>query len=420
MGGVEGLFWAAKVCVANFVATSGTPCLELLPLWQIGSFPQPPVRSTVQLHAARFSCALAAIGCKSIKLGLRRILCRLAGPIYLVVFVGCFSEELIQLLSMNFQIEVSGLHKSFKTAKGPFEALRGVNLSVVKGEIFGFLGPNGAGKTTTLRILTTLLPFEKGEVRVAGVDVKENPQLVRTKVGYVSQKGGADRQATGFENLLLEGRLYGMSKADASRQAEELVETFSLAECIHRLVSTYSGGQQRRLDIALGMMHRPEILFLDEPTNGLDPQNREHLWSKILNLKESGVTIFLTSHYLDEVDALSDRLAIMDHGKIVASGTPASLKKEISGDIVTVGLHSRFHSSAKTLFEAQETYIREIIPGEQEFRLFVDRGELALPQILRLLDQENIQLETIQMSVPSLNDVFLKKTGRQLREGEPT
>jgi len=320
---------------------------------------------------------------------------------------------------MTSEVEISELHKSFKTSKGPLEALRGVNLSIHKGEIFGFLGPNGAGKTTTLRILTTLLPFEKGEVRVAGIDVQKNPQLVRKRIGYVSQKGGADRHATGWENLVLEGRLYGMTKADACKQAEELVEAFSLEECIQRFVSTYSGGQQRRLDIALGMMHGPDILFLDEPTNGLDPQNRDHLWSKIRKLREQGVTIFLTSHYLDEVDALSDRLAIMDHGQIVASGTPSSLKKEISGDIVTVGLHQRFHSSAKTLFQSHESLIREIVLGEQELRLFVDRGESALPQILRLLDQANIQLETIQMSIPSLNDVFLKKTGRYLREGEP-
>lgn len=316
------------------------------------------------------------------------------------------------------QIEISGLYKSFKTPKGNIEALRGVDLSVSKGEVFGFLGPNGAGKTTTLRILTTLLPFEKGEVRVAGIDVKKAPQLVRQRIGYVSQKGGADRSATGLENLILQGQLYGINKADAHKQAEELVKTFSLEECIEHFVSTYSGGQQRRLDIALGMMHQPGILFLDEPTNGLDPQNRDHLWSKILKLKANGVTIFLTSHYLEEVDVLSDRLAIMDHGKIVASGTPSSLKKEISGDIVTVGLHQRFHPSAMTLFQSHESFIREILPGEQELRLFVDQGELALPQILRLLDQANIQLDTIQMSVPSLNDVFLKKTGRSLREGD--
>lgn len=313
-------------------------------------------------------------------------------------------------------IQISNLRKSFKTAKGSFEALRGVDLSVSEGEIFGFLGPNGAGKTTTLRILTTLLPFDQGEVLVNGIDVKKDPELVRKRIGYVSQKGGADRTATGWENLILEGRLYGMDRSSAEKQAQELIEAFALEECIHRFVSTYSGGQQRRLDIALGMMHQPKVLFLDEPTNGLDPQNRDHLWSKILELKKHGITIFLTSHYLDEVDTLADRLAIIDHGKIVASGTPSALKKEISGDIVTVGVDQKFHSHAMTLLQSQESLVREIIPLEEKLRLFVERGEAALPQILRLLDQAEIQLETIQMSIPSLNDVFLKKTGRDLRE----
>lgn len=319
-------------------------------------------------------------------------------------------------MESKFAVTLSNIYKTFRTSKGQVDALQGVNLEVAKGEVFGFLGPNGAGKTTALRILTTLLPFEKGEARVAGVDVKENPEEVRRRIGYVSQRGGASRYLTGWENLVLQGRLYGMTKKDACKEAKSLVETFALEDCIKRLVSTYSGGQQRRLDIAIGMMHQPNILFLDEPTNGLDPQNRNNLWSKILKLKEDGVTIFLTSHYLDEVDALADTLAIMDHGKIVASGSPRALKKQISGDIVTIGIHKDFHSHVIPLFEGEKTYIREITPGEQDFRLHVDKGESALPQILRLLDQANIQFETIQMSTPSLNDVFLKKTGRFLRE----
>ena len=320
---------------------------------------------------------------------------------------------------MQPAVVTSNLKKKFRTSKGFIEALQGVDLEVSKGEIFGFLGPNGAGKTTTLRILTTLLPFDEGEAVVAGVNVKADPQNVRRRIGYVSQKGGADRQATGWENLVLHGRLYGMTKPDAIKQAETLIDTFSLSECIKRLVSTYSGGQQRRLDIALGMMHKPEILFLDEPTNGLDPQNRANLWTKILKLKEEGITIFLTSHYLDEADALSDTLAIMDHGKIVATGTPSTLKKQISGDIVTVGIHKDFHEHAISLFQGEKTFIREITPGEQDLRLYVEKGESALPQIIRMLDKANIQLETIQMSIPSLNDVFMKKTGRFLREGDP-
>lgn len=313
-------------------------------------------------------------------------------------------------------ITISNLWKTFQSTKGPVEALRGVNLVVPQGKIFGFLGPNGAGKTTTLRILTTLLPFEKGDATVAGVNVKKSPQEVRKKIGYVSQNGGTDRSATGRENLILQGRLYGLSKRNAMEQAQKLIETFALQECIDRLVSTFSGGQKRRLDIALGMMHNPKILFLDEPTNGLDPQNRDNLWSKIFALKEEGITVFLTSHYLDEVDYLADTLAIMDHGKIVATGTPAALKKEISGDIVTIGMQKHFHSEALSLFQQESTFIREVTPSEKELRLHVDQGESALPQILRLLDQAKIQLETIQLAIPSLNDVFLKQTGRFLRD----
>lgn len=314
----------------------------------------------------------------------------------------------------NFAVTLSDVHKTFP---GDVKAVRGVNLEVPEGQIFGFLGPNGAGKTTTLRILTTLMPFEKGEVFVGGINVKQNPEEVRRCIGYVSQKGGGDSTATGWENLVLQGRLYGLGKAQAVRQANSVVESFSLQECIHRLVETYSGGQRRRLDIALAMMHQPKILFLDEPTNGLDPQSRNHLWAKIIELRQEGVTVFLTSHYLDEVDALADTLAIMDHGNIVAFGTPAALKKQISGDIITIGMPETFHKYAISLFDTQNSFLREINAEGPDLRLFVEKGASALPQILRMLDQANIHFETIQMSVPSLNDVFLKKTGRSLREG---
>ncbi len=313
-------------------------------------------------------------------------------------------------------VVLSDVYKTFSGQKGDVQALRGVNLEVPRGEIFGFLGPNGAGKTTTLRILTTLLPFEKGEAYVEGIDVKREPQRVRKCIGYVSQKGGADLHSTGWENLVLQGRLYGLDKQEASATAEILVNDFTLKECISRFVSSYSGGQRRRLDIALAMMHQPKVLFLDEPTNGLDPQSRDNLWSKILELKQSGITIFLTSHYLDEVDALADSLAIMDHGKIVAFGSPSILKKQISGDIISIGVSKSFHEHAISLFKDKNPFLREIRSEEQEIRLYVDKGASALPQILRVLDQANIQFETIHMSIPSLNDVFLKKTGRSLRE----
>jgi ABC-2 type transport system ATP-binding protein len=316
----------------------------------------------------------------------------------------------------DIAISVSHLYKTFPSRKGTIEALRGVNIAIPKGTIFGFLGPNGAGKTTTLRILTTLLPFDQGEAIVDGIHIQEHPEEVRKKIGYVSQQGGADRNATGWENLILQGRLYGLSKDACQRQANVLAETFSLTSCLHRLVSTYSGGQRRRLDIALGLMHNPRILFLDEPTNGLDPQNRDNLWAKIRQFKEDGITIFITSHYLDEIDALADTLAIMDHGQIVASGTPQELKSQISGDIITIGLRKEFHENAVALFEEEKARFREIVAEENRVRLYVDKGESAIPTILGLLDRAHIQLETIQLSVPSLNDVFLKRTGRSLRE----
>ncbi len=311
---------------------------------------------------------------------------------------------------------LSNIHKTFRGFKEQVHALRGVDLIVPKGEVFGFLGPNGAGKTTTLRILTTLLPFEIGEANVAGIDVKRYPDRVRKCIGYVSQKGGADCRATGWENLILQGRLYGLSKVESIEQAKTLIDDFFLKECIERLVESYSGGQRRRLDIALAMMHQPKILFLDEPTNGLDPQSRDNLWSKILQLKERGITIFLTSHYLDEVDALSDSLAIMDHGKIVAQGTPSMLKKEISGDIISIGVAKSFHEHAISLFQDKKDLFKEVSSVDQELRLYVERGAVALPHILRVLDHGKVEFETIQMAIPSLNDVFLKKTGRYLRE----
>lgn len=317
---------------------------------------------------------------------------------------------------MELAVKISKLKKTFSSRAGKVEALRGVDLEVPKGEIFGFLGPNGAGKTTTLRILTTVLPYDEGEAVVVGYNVLTHPHEVRKRIGYVSQKGGADRHATGLDNLLLQGKLHGMDHEKAMKQAKSLVEVFALEEYIERKVESFSGGQQRRLDIAMGMMHYPKILFLDEPTNGLDPQNRANLWDQIRTLKNEGVTIFLTSHYLDEVDALSDTLAIMDHGKIVASGSPTLLKKEISGDVVTIGIDKKSHEKATLLFKEQDSFVREVSWENESLRLYVSEGDAALPQILRVLDKAEITLETIKMSLPSLDDVFLKKTGRLLRE----
>lgn len=318
---------------------------------------------------------------------------------------------------MKYAVLTQDLKKSFVTKKGAYEAVRGVNLAVFSGEIFGFLGPNGAGKTTTLKMLTTLLQPDSGTAFVSDFDVIQNPQEVRKRIGYVSQIGGSDRGAKGIENLILQGQLYGMSASLAKKRAKEVIDILNLSDCADRFITTYSGGQRRRLDIGLGIMHRPNVLFLDEPTTGLDPQNRANLWEQIRLLKEQGTTIFLTSHYLDEVDFLSDRLAIMDQGRIVAEGSPRELKKQIAGDVVTIG----FKSDEKQSLRAMEmfklrSFVREATHENQSMRLYVEDGAAAVPQILRLLDEERIPLQTIELSMPTLDDVFLKRTGRSLRE----
>jgi ABC-2 type transport system ATP-binding protein len=221
-------------------------------------------------------------------------------------------------------IETHGLRKTFKARGRTVEAVADVDLAVRAGEIFGFLGPNGPGKTTTLRMLATLLPPDGGSARIAGCDLRTEPRRVRERIGYVGQAGGTTPMATGRGELVLQGRLYGMSKAQARARAAELLAMVELEAAADRPTKTYSGGQRRRLDVALGLAHRPRVLFLDEPTTGLDPQSRAHLWDEVRALHRSGVTIFLTTHYLDEADALCDRVAIIDEGRIVAEGTPPS------------------------------------------------------------------------------------------------
>ncbi len=295
-----------------------------------------------------------------------------------------------------------------------------MSISVGRGEIFGFLGPNGAGKTTTLRMLTTLLPIDEGTAIVAGLDVGRSPREVRARIGYVSQLGGADELATGRENLVLQGRLYGDDRDTVTSRADRLMDALDIAEFAERKVRTYSGGQRRRLDIAMGIVHEPEVLFLDEPTTGLDPQNRANLWVQIESLRDRGTTVFLTTHYLEEADALCDRLVIMDHGEIVAEGTPRDLKREVAGDAVVVSVHGGHEAArrAASLLE-REPYVREVAVEEEGLRLYVEDGAAALPAMLRLLDAASIELRTINLSEPTLDDVFLRQTGRSLRDAGP-
>ncbi|WP_433298109.1 ATP-binding cassette domain-containing protein [Actinoplanes sp. CA-030573] len=312
-------------------------------------------------------------------------------------------------------IETRGLRKSFTSRQGRekkiVEAVRGVDLDVSEGEIFGFLGPNGAGKTTTLRMLATLIEPDGGTATIAGADLRTDPGQVRRRIGYVAQGGSTWDDSTAREELVLQARLYGASKATAQQRAAAVLESFQLSEYADRKCKTYSGGQRRRVDIALGIIHEPRVVFLDEPTTGLDPQSRAHMWDEVRRLREEGMTVFITTHYLDEADALCDRISIMDHGEIVASGTPASLKREISGDVVRVGLPlGAVDAAAAALAEYK------IEKHDDSVRLYVEDGAVAIPQILRALDAADVPLGTIELHRPSLDDVFLTKTGRSLRE----
>ena len=315
-------------------------------------------------------------------------------------------------------IETAGLRRVFKghgrDQRGAVEAVAGVDLRVEAGDIFGFLGPNGAGKTTTLRILATLLPPTAGTARVAGFDVAHKPEEVRKRIGYVAQAGGSYRESTGREELVIQGRLFGMSKADAGRRAQEILDALDLSDAADRTCGTYSGGMRRRLNIGIGMVHRPVVLFLDEPTTGLDPQARARMWDEIRKLRDGGTSVFLTTHYLEEADALCDRLAIIDNGRIVAEGSPSQLKREIAGDVLTIGVDGDCDRVIELM--AAQSFVREAGLEDGLVRLYVDKGDEAVPSVLRILDSHGLAPTTMNLHRPSLDDVFLKKTGRSLRE----
>src|SRR4051812_25951763 len=314
-------------------------------------------------------------------------------------------------------IETRGLRKAFTSRQGrekkTVEAVRGVDLDVAEGEIFGFLGPKGAGKPPPLRMRATLIEPDGGTATIAGVDLLRSPGEVRRRIGYVAQGGSTWDESTAREELILQSRLYGMSKATASSRAAKVLDSFQLSEYADRRCKTYSGGQRRRVDIALGIIHEPKVVFLDEPTTGLDPQSRAHMWDEVRRLREEGMTVFITTHYLDEADALCDRISIMDHGEIVASGSPASLKREISGDVVHVGTLS-VAAAAEVLDAAG--FVKKLETHEDSVRLYVEDGASAIPLILRALDGASVELGTIELHRPTLDDVFLTKTGRSLRE----
>jgi ABC-2 type transport system ATP-binding protein len=322
-------------------------------------------------------------------------------------------------------IEAKGLARTFKSRKRTVNAVRGVDLTVEEGEIVGFLGPNGAGKTTTLRMLTTLLTPTAGTATVAGQDLLRDPLGVRRRIGFVPQAigqtmGGTDNQSTVAEEILDQAALYRIGKTEARRRAELLTSQLDLTGLDQRLVKTLSGGQRRRLEIALGLVHEPPLVFLDEPTTGLDPQSRSNMWDHIRGVRaDLGTTVFLTTHYLDEADALCDRVFIIDNGEIVAEGTPDELKRRVSGDIVTLAV-SGSGDEARELLKRQPIVEDVTVADDGALRLSVSHGAEALPSLLRVLDDAGITMTSINLSRPTLDDVFLTTTGRSLRDDSPS
>ena len=305
-------------------------------------------------------------------------------------------------------IVVEGLKKSYKGV----QALAGVSFSVREGEVFGLLGPNGAGKSTTVRILATLSRMDAGRAEVAGHDVRRQAGAVRRSIGYVSQDSGVDQNGTGRENLMLQGRVQGMGGRELRDRVSELLEFVGIADAADRVVKTYSGGMRRRLDIALGLVHRPKVLFLDEPTTGLDPEARAGMWDEVGRLaRQERLTILLTTHYLEEADELADRLAIVSRGQIVVEGTPRELKATLRGDAVHLELVDGRMDDARRILER----LGATPESGGEGRTLVSRvenGNRALPGILSALEQEGIGVESVGVSRPSLDDVYLHYTGR--------
>jgi ABC-2 type transport system ATP-binding protein len=293
-------------------------------------------------------------------------------------------------------------------------ALDGLTVEVAAGTVFALLGPNGAGKSTTVRILTTLSRPDAGSARVAGLDVLQRPDTVRRVIGLVSQKPSSDPMATGRENLELAARIQGLSRAQAQSRARDLLDRFELTDAAERLVKTWSGGMSRKLDVAIGLVHRPEVLFLDEPTTGLDPQARAELWSEIARLAAGErVTVLLTTHYLDEADHLADRVAIVDSGRIVVEGTPDELKSGLRGDAVDVGLASP-DDAARASATLTRLGLRDVVVEGNRVRARADDGARAVPAVLAALDDTGTPATSVTLARPSLDDVYLQHVGHTM------
>ena len=330
--------------------------------------------------------------------------------------------------SSDSMIEVQDLVKVYGGGRGPaaeseVRAVDGISFSVSEGEFFGFLGPNGSGKTTTMKILTTLLGRTGGRVRVAGFDIDHDGARMREQIGYAGQSIGVDGDLTGRENLMLMGRLYHLPGPEVRDRVEDLLQLLQLTEAADRPAFTYSGGMRRRLDLGSALVHRPKLLFLDEPTTGLDPQTRNAVWEYLRELHvRDRVTIFLTTQYMEEADQLCERVAIIDHGRIVAQGTPAQLKAEIGADSVTIRLplDERFEARRQEALELVRTVPEVIGAAPFEFGVTVQarNGGAALVEILRRLESSHVPVKEVAVSPPTLDQVFLQHTGREMRVEE--
>jgi ABC-2 type transport system ATP-binding protein len=310
-------------------------------------------------------------------------------------------------------IEASSL---MKTYPGGVRALDGVSFAVEGGSIFGLLGPNGAGKSTTVKILTTLSRADSGEARVAGLHVARHPEQVRRSIGVVAQRPGLDPDATGRENLEMQAEIYGLVGAARRERVEQLLDRFGLADAAGRLARTYSGGMQRRLDVALGLVHRPRVLFLDEPTSELDPEARVELWREIERLaREEEMTILLTTHYLEEADRLATRLAIIDRGRVVAEGTPDQLKSELRGDTVQVELVESANGHASAALSGVSGVSELTFEGRLLWARAAD-GAAAVPRLITALEREGMRVASATIARPSLDDVYLRHAGRSLQQ----
>jgi ABC-2 type transport system ATP-binding protein len=328
-------------------------------------------------------------------------------------------------------IHAEKLTRHFRVRKEIVEAVRGIDIDVAEGELLAFLGPNGAGKSTTLRMLTSLLPPTSGTATVAGVSVVDDPAGVRKRIGYIGQGNGAGHYYRVLDELLMQGRFYGMSKAESRQRAGELLETLDLRDLAKRAVMTLSGGQRRRLDIAMGLMHQPRLLFLDEPSTGMDPQNRANLWEHIVRMrKQHGTTIVLTTHYLEEADSMAERVVVIDHGQIIADDTPANLKAKLAGDRVTLTVPAADGEKAERLLADHGDLLpRAGVTNERRHAgagmtndrtgvsARVENGPEVLPVLVRAADAEGLAVLAAQLHQPTLDDVFLNLTGRSLREG---